>query len=101
MKQVVRIGGVEFTVIGEQSYTTKYASQKDLFDCYTRPSVRKIGIWKSWVQWFDKYVDYEQIGVRSYNLHFFTIDAIGYVPQLNGIYYFYITSTRYELIKLV
>lgn len=101
MKEVVKIGGVEFTIIGEQSWVTKYASQKDLFDCYTRPSARKIGIWKSWVQWFDKYVDYEQIGVRSYNANFFTIDAIGYVPQLNDCYYFYITSTRHELIKLV
>ena len=100
MKQYVKIGSVEFTQLVDVDWHV-CASSKELWDCYRKPSLAKKRVWNTWVQFFNAYTEYEQIGVRSYNAYLFTIDCVAYVPELNESYYFLITPTRREIHKLV
>ena len=72
MKTIV-INGKTFELSGETS--RNYVKDRDLFDCYARPSVYKIRIWDDWMVWFNE-AHISDYGVSSYNSSFFSINAI-------------------------
>lgn len=67
---------------------------KTIYDCYTRPSTRKMYIWEYWNNWF---IDQEAwlYGVKSYNSNIFTIT--GMINHKGTLYYVVITPTRQEV----
>ncbi len=101
MKKHVVIAGREFRVCNDIHLDTKHVSSRDIWDCYNKPSVTKITIWKSWYNWFYNNLHDVDMGVCSYNCMMFTIEAVAYVEELGDYYYFYITKTRQEIYKLV
>lgn len=52
-------------------------SNKDLYECYDRPSTRKQDIYKSWCEWAYNCDKVKSFGIRSYNTNIFTLQ--GYV----------------------
>ncbi len=100
-KQIVNIAGRDFVLQGTMDFDTTKASQRDLWDCYERPSDAKRHIWGSWSAFFNNKVDCEQYGIYSYNCMTFTINAIAYVHELDCYCYFYITKKRQEIWKLI
>lgn len=74
-------------------------SDRDVSDCYTRPSMCKLSIFNEWSNWFINNEGY--CGVSSYNCNFFTINGIVTDKETKKRYYCYITyahNRAYEII---
>ena len=100
-KKYVSINGLEFTELKPMHYNEINVSRKTLYDCYSTPSDAKRTIWRNWLQWFENNTESPRVGVASYNVNFFTIECEAFVPALDKMCYFYITSTRREIHELV
>lgn len=100
-KQTMEINGIEFVIEKPLDYVPlTNAFNRDLMDCYNRPSIYKIAIWESWLKWSDKLPGICQLGVTSYNCNFFTIGGL-WITEDGKKYVLHITKTRNEIHEVV
>ena len=96
--KAMEINGVTFEVCGTTA--RNYVKDKDLYDCYGRPSDTKRSIWEDWCIWFNETKIFEY-GVSSYNCNFFSINAI--LRDYNGKDYMMVITRLhnriYEIVK--
>lgn len=64
-------------------------NNRSLFDCYDRPSNKKIEIWFGWKEELENTFENVKTWVHSYNKNVFTIGFTGYYQGVNytGIIY--------------
>ena len=92
-KQYVKIGGIDFLLLN--GYVRPTIRYTDIYMAYDKPSIYKIDIWRSWLDWFIENNQYSgYIGIASKNCMIFTI--CGVIHYNNIEYGFYITKTRHE-----
>lgn len=100
-KQIMTVNGVPFTVEKPLSHiplTRGY--NRDLMECYERPSSRKKAIWESWLKWASELPGICQLGVSSYNCNFFSISGV-WCTEDGKKYVLYITKTRNEICEVI
>lgn len=96
--QEIKIGCESF-ILNENKEFFPYKKSITLFDCYAKPSKRKIEIFDYWKIWFLKNSEFydDFISIASYNKYTFTLFG---VITINGSRYdFLITKTRKEIYK--
>lgn len=101
MKKHMTINGIEFTIEKplERMPSSNYYN-RDLMDCYERPSIYKKEIWESWLKWASELPGFCQLGVLSYNYSFFTIGGVWHTED-GKKYVLYITKTRHEIHEVI
>ena len=92
MKKVewVKIKGVDFELMGTIKKSDVYfpsthgANVNDIYERYKKPSYRKVGIWGSWVNWFNMNSQgpNDYLTIKSVTCNFFTIH--GYITIVEG-----------------
>ena len=96
--KTMEINGRTFELCGTTNRCT--VKQRDIRDCYARPSETKMSIWFDWVTWFMKTGIFEY-GVSSYNSNFFTINAVYYDKETKTEYILVITAMHNRAYKIV
>lgn len=96
----VTFNGITFKCRVLDMYTEAEINERrktcGLYDCYERPSARKIFIWENWKRWFRDMGSYD-VWIRSYNCQTFTI---GGTFEVHGNkFYAVITPTTQKLYK--
>lgn len=95
------VNGVPFTVEKPLDYIPlNIGYNRDLMECYERPSSRKKAIWKSWLKWASELPGICQLGVSSYNYNVFTISGL-WCTEDGKKYVLYITKTRNEICEVI
>lgn len=97
-KQTMEINGIEFVVERPLNYVPLI--NRDLMDCYNRPSIYKIAIWESWLKWADKLPGICELGVTSFNFNLFTIGGV-WITEDGKKYVLHITKTRNEIHEVI
>lgn len=95
------VNDIPFTVkkpIGQIPLNEYY--NRDLMECYERPSSRKKAIWESWLKWASELSGICQLGVLSYNVNFFTISG-RWRTEDGKTYVLYISKTRQEIYEVI
>lgn len=96
--QYMTLNGIEFVVERPLNYVPLI--NRDLMDCYNRPSIHKIAIWESWLKWADKLPGICELGVTSFNFNFFTIGGV-WITEDGKKYVLHITKTRNEIHEVI
>ena len=109
MKQYVEINGVNFELSDEINFRCHVNSRNyhfpALYNCYEKPSYRKVSIYEEWFKWFEATKQNEEwqykatFGVRSYNTNVFTLGITLVYEQV--WYYLEIFPTRNVAHKLI
>lgn len=94
----MEINGIEFVVERPLNYVPLI--NRDLMDCYNRPSIYKIAIWESWLKWADKLPGICELGVTSFNFNLFTIGGV-WITEDGKKYVLHITKTRNEIHEVI
>lgn len=98
MSKTMEIAGMTFEIGKDIDYIPSIPN-REVFDVYDRPSEAKRHIWSAWRNWFWNQLNCFEVGVESYNCHFFTIGAVATYEGEN--YYFHITSAHNTIHKIV
>lgn len=98
MKKTITINNQIFELCGTTNRCT--AKQRDIRDCYARPSETKLRIWRSWETWFLE-TGIDEYGVSSYNRDFFSIEAVYYDKETKETYFLVITKAHNRAWKFV
>ena len=99
-REYIKINGVTFENLGAIDETAVYGREycrSDIYNVYTKPSWRKVGIWESWCKWAEEIFvsdtdNYAWIEITSHNSQFFSI--IGQVRDNGHTYKVLITSAH-------
>lgn len=93
------IGGETFEVCGETDMNTMFYGndESQIYEVYGKPSVYKVGIWKSWCEWAK--ANNAQLDITSHNCMAFSIR--GFIEQ-NGVrYLLWITKCYNRAYKVI
>ena len=101
--KTIEINGRTFEVIKPRNEVRKHignlGSKSDIYSEYGRPSIYKVEIWESWLDWAyttDGVVSFE---ICSSNGFQFTIDGL-YIDDNGDEYNIYITKAHNRLYKV-
>ena len=97
-KTILTLGDIEFEYEG--TTTRQCVKQRDIRDCYSRPSSTKLAIWSEWVSWFMR-MNIWEYGVSSYNCNFFSINAIYHDTDSNKNFMLVITAAHNRIYEIV
>ena len=100
--KTLNINGVVFEVVKPRKevkpFSGWFCDENDIFNCYDRPSVYKIGIWNSWLKWARNTDGVVAFEITSYNCMQFTIGGL-YVDDNGNEFNIYITKAHNKLIQ--
>lgn len=98
MSKNMVINGVTFEVKKSVSYgdfcKSNLSPRRNLFDCYNRPSQRKVNIWSEWCEWSCDTEGASFPTVSSYNVHRFTVEMTYTDPETLNQYVLEITQVH-------
>ena len=87
--RTITINGVDFELQKEAllvpATSGAFPSMSDLYDCYRKPSLRKVRIWQSWIDWANELLKQGYgvaMEISSATCHFFSIN--GFLVDTNG-----------------
>ena len=99
MKKIINVNGVSFELQKEVITLpiVDYHPHRTIWDCYDRPSSKKIAIYEAWLRYADS-IDAQGFKVSSYNCNFFSLK---FEFRYEGIkYHAYITYAHNYLYKV-
>ena len=101
--KTIKLNGVTFEVIKPRNEVHKYigtlGSKSDIRQYYGRPSIYKVAIWESWLDWANTTNGVVSFEICSSNGFQFTIAGL-YVDENGDEYNIYITKAHNRLYKV-
>lgn len=95
----IEIYGVVFELSNKPVENIHRVSNRDLYDCYSKPSTTKISIYNHWSDYFINKLRTYDFGVLSYNSQFFTLECM--FTYMGTRYYAKITPSHNYLYKRI
>ena len=90
----VTISNKTFEICKPITSNNIYINTRDIYDCYSNPSVYKKSIYEQWAHWFIHERNCFRFGVSSYNCMQFSISALTWVEELGCECYLHITKAH-------